>query len=131
MIDFSDELLSLVLPLQTITARARRDMFTMANHPHSIRFPLIRSKLHSVSSRRTVTLCNKLPRRYFTDICNLVPLLSSGTTNVYLARPHNVNFFIAHFSSLTAFPLKKTFILNGLVPCTVCTVTSRLSLFVY
>lgn len=65
-----DELNSLASLVQAFTPRALYGMFMTANHPHSFRVPLTKSKLHS-DSFFYVTFWKKLLKLCFPDNYNL------------------------------------------------------------
>lgn len=68
----SDELHFSDLLGQTFTAWTRHYVLKIANHPHSLYLPLIKSKYHSGSFfHRTVTLWNKIPKKFFPEKYNL------------------------------------------------------------
>lgn len=60
----SDELHSLVPPVLTMTARSHHAIFTVVNHPYSVRAPLITSKFHLNSFLlRTLTFVEQTSER--------------------------------------------------------------------
>lgn len=62
---WSDELLSLVPPVQTFTAKSRLATSTGLNQPHSLHIQFVGRMFHSESFfPRTTTLWNRLPHEY-------------------------------------------------------------------
>ena len=74
----SNELHSLVPPLQTFRVRTRLAAFTQSNHPYTLRSPLIRNQFHENSFfPRTTRLWNSLPAHCFPDGYNLTSFKSN------------------------------------------------------
>ncbi len=74
----SNELHSLVPPLQTFRVRTRLAAFTQSNHPYTLRSPLIRNQFHENSFfPRTTRLWNSLPAHCFPASYNLTSFKSN------------------------------------------------------
>lgn len=61
----SNDIQSLVSPVQTSKTRTRHVSYTASNHSHPLRIPLVRRNLHWSS------LFIRTLRKYFSDQCNL------------------------------------------------------------
>lgn len=61
----SNDIQSLVSPVQISKTRTRHASYTASNHSHSLRIPLVRRNLHSNS------LFTRTLRKYFSGQCNL------------------------------------------------------------
>lgn len=86
----------LLLPVKTFKNRTQHPMFTMINHPYSLRVSLIKRKFQPEKYYlKTLTLWNKLRRTYFPVNYNLV--LCKSWVKWYIYIRHVLIIYISSF----------------------------------